>query len=107
MAKYFGKIGFVETVDTGNGVWKKKTTERDYFGEVLRNTSRQQSSDTVNGKFNISNKISVIMDPWLQENLRSLSYLCYMGIKWQVTDVEVQYPRMIITIGGEYNGQTS
>ena len=26
-----------------------------------------------------------------------------MGAKWKITDVEVQYPRLLLTIGGLYN----
>lgn len=104
MAKYYGAIGYVETVETTPGVWKEQITERMYSGDLLRNTSRFQSADKLNDDINISNDISIIADPYARNNFHLMRYAEFMGTKWKITNVEVQYPRLRLTLGGEYNG---
>lgn len=104
MAKYYGVIGYVETVETSPGVWEEQITERNYYGELVRNTSRFQVSDQVNDNVNIANEISVIADPFATQNFHAMRYVEFMGAKWKITNVEVRYPRLILTIGGLYNG---
>lgn len=104
MAKWFGKIGYGETVETKPGVWTETITEREYYGDLIRNTRRlQTSSDKVNDDISISNQLSIVSDPYANENFHAMRYAEFMGTKWKVTDVEVQYPRLILTFGGVYN----
>lgn len=105
MAKWFGVIGFAETVETKPGVWKEQITEREYYGDMNRNTRRLQSTDQINDNINISNELSIVADPFANENFHSIRYVEYMGAKWKISDVEVQYPRLRLTIGGVYNEQ--
>lgn len=104
MAKWFGKIGFDRgTVETAPGVWQPSIVEKSYFGDVQRNSRRLQTSDKVNDDLNISNEISIVADPYANENFHKIRYAVFMKTKWKVTDVEVQYPRLILTLGGEWN----
>ena len=105
MAKWYGKIGYAETVEVRPGVFKEQITEHEYFGDVLQNTRRLQTSDKVNDDINVSNRISIIADPFANENFHSMRYLSFMGTNWKVTTVEVSYPRLILTLGGVYNGE--
>ncbi len=105
MAKFFGSIGFAETVETAPGVWRPQITEREYFGDLTRNMRRYESSGQVNDDLNISNEISVVADPYAYQNFHSMRYVIFMGTKWKVSSVEVQYPRLILTIGGVYHGE--
>lgn len=107
MAKFYGKIGFVNTVETAPGCWEEKIIERPYFGDVTRNTSRYQSSGGVNDDINISNTISIIADPYANENFQHMRYVVFMGTEWKITNVDVQYPRLVLSIGGVYNGSKS
>lgn len=104
MAKYYGKIGYNESVETTPGVWEEKITERSYYGDVVRNARRLQSTDKVNDDININNEISIVADPYAMNNFHSMRYVEFMGAKWKVSNVEVQYPRLILTLGGLYNG---
>jgi hypothetical protein len=104
MAKWYGKIGYAETVEVRPGVFKEQITEHEYFGDVLQNTRRLQTSDKVNDDINVSNRISIIADPFANENFHSMRYLSFMGTNWKITTVEVAYPRLILTLGGVYNG---
>lgn len=104
MAKWFGKIGYAETVETNPGVWKEQITVRDYYGDLTRNTRRLQSADKVNDDLNISNELSIVSDPYAINNFHSMRYAEFMGAKWKINNVEVSYPRLILTLGGVYNG---
>ena len=104
MAKWFGKIGYAETVETPPGVWKEKINVRDYYGDLTRNTRRLQSADKVNDDLNISNELSIVSDPYAINNFHSMRYAEFMGAKWKINTVEVSYPRLILTLGGVYKG---
>lgn len=104
MAKWFGIVGYGITVETKPGVWTEKIVERDYYGDLIRNSRRlQSSSEKVNDDLTISNQLSIVSDPYAYENFHSMRYVKFMGAKWKVTDVEVQYPRLTLTLGGVYN----
>lgn len=105
MAKWYGVIGYVETVEEQPGVWTPQITERPYYGDFNRNTRRYQNSGSVNGDINISNEISIVADPYANQNFHKIRYVEYMGTNWTVTNVDVQYPRLILSIGGLYNGE--
>lgn len=104
MAKFYGPIGFAETVETVPGVHTEKITERFYYGDVVRNTRRLQATDKVNDDINISNEIHIVADPFANGNFHSIRYAGFMGAKWKVTNVEVQCPRLVLMLGGVYNG---
>ena len=104
MAKFFGKIGYAETVETTPGVWEEKITEREYFGDLIRNTRSLQSGEQLNDNINISNEISIVADPFAYENFHSMRYVEFMNAKWKISSIDVQYPRLILSVGGLYNG---
>lgn len=104
MAKFYGNVGYVKTVEVAPGVWSEQATERPYYGDLTRNTSRYQSSGDVNDDININNDISIVADPYANENFQHMRYVVYMGTKWKITNVEVKYPRLILSLGGVYNG---
>ena len=105
MAKYYGVIGYAETVETAPGVYEEQITERNYYGELVRNTRRLQTSDQVNDNINIANEISIIADPFANKNFEFIKYVEFMGSMWEVSSAEVQFPRIILAIGGIYNGE--
>lgn len=105
MAKFYGNIGYAETKETVPGVWDDTITLRPYRGDVLRNTRRWESTDKVNDNLNINNQISIVADAYAYQNFFSIKFVEWMNSKWKVTNVEVQRPRLILTIGGIYNGE--
>lgn len=105
MAKFYGKIGYTNTVETKPGVYEEQIVERSYYGDLIRNTRRLQSADQVNDDINISNEISIVADPYATNNFHTMRYAVFMGTKWKISNVEVSYPRLILTLGGVYNGQ--
>lgn len=105
MAKFYGAIGYAVTEETKPGVWKEQITERMYSGDLTRNTRKLQSTDQLNDDINVANEVSIVADPFANENFHSMKYVEFMGAKWKITSVEVQYPRLILTVGGVYNGE--
>ena len=105
MAKYYGAIGFAETVETVPGVWEEKIAERKYYGDVGRNTRRLQSADQLNDNINVANEISIVADPYANNHFYSMRYIEFQGAKWKITNVEVKPPRLILTVGGLWNGK--
>lgn len=106
MAKFYGPIGFAVSKETRPGVWQDEIVERKYRGDVNRISRRLQSTDQVNDDITISNEFSILADPFASEHFHSMRYVQYMGARWKVSNVEVKYPRLILTIGGLYNGPT-
>ena len=103
MAKFYGQIGFSNTVETDPGIWEEEIIERPYYGDLTRNTSRYQQSGGVNDNISINNSISIVADPYATTNFQKMRYVEFLGAKWKINNVEVQYPRLILSIGGEYN----
>lgn len=107
MAKFCGKVGYVNTVEVEPGIWAEEVTEKTYFGDVIRNTRMLQNSTIgTNDNINISNQISIVSDPYANQNFHSIRYVEFMGTNWKVTSVDAsQYPRLILSMGGVYNGE--
>ena len=103
MAKFYGKIGYIKTAETRPGIWEEQSTERSYFGDTIRNQKKWDNSSNINDNINVSNEISIVADPYALENLGNIKYVYFMGAKWKVSDIDVQYPRLILSIGGLYN----
>lgn len=103
MAKYHGKIGFGISSEIRPGVWKDTIVEKTYYGDIIQNYVRNENAQQVNDNVNISNRFSIISDPFATQNFHSIKYLEYMGVKWKVTSVDVQYPRLVLNVGGVYN----
>lgn len=104
MAKFYGKIGFGKTVETEPGVFEEEFTSLNYYGDTIRNSRMLQSSDSINDNINIANQISILADPFAKDNFHTIRYAEYMGTKWKVTTAEVLFPRILLTLGGVYNG---
>lgn len=103
MAKFCGIIGYEITSETEPGIYEEKIIETEYYGDVIRNTRRLNQTSQVNDNVNISNQISIVADPFANNNFHAMRYVEFMGAKWKIVEVEVQYPRLILSIGGLYN----
>ena len=104
MAKFYGDIGFAIQEETKPGVWVNTILPRKYYGDVITNSRRLQSSNQLNDNIVLSNEISIIADPYANENFHSIIYVEFMGTKWKVSNVSVQYPRLTLSLGDVYNG---
>lgn len=112
MNKFFGKIAYGLTVEgtfddgTPNGVWEMTTVIHSYPGEVSTNwNARSSKGSSVNDDITITNVISILADEFAFNNFSNIKYVEYMGSKWKVASVEVAHPRLILSLGGLYNGE--
>ena len=103
---WYGKIVYDILTEVEPGLWSDNNpVERAYYGDIIRNTRKLQSTgDSSNDNIRISNQLSIIADPFANENFHAMRYAEFMGTKWKIEDVEVQYPRLLLTLGGVYNG---
>jgi len=99
--KWFGQIAFA-TQTFERGITVDKLTIRDYYGDVLRASKRDAGNSQVTLNFTVNNQISVVADPFLMNTFHDIAYITFMGAKWRVSGVEVQYPRLILDIGEVY-----
>lgn len=105
--KFYGKIGFGETVEKSDGIWVDTIVEKDYYGDILKNVKRSEDAAKVNDDISLSNQLSIVSDPYLTNHFHAIKYVTMFGTNWKVTSVEVQFPRLLLTLGGVYNGQTA
>jgi hypothetical protein len=103
MAKFCGMIGYEMTVETEPGIFEEQCVEHMCIGDVIKDTRRIQDAGKVNSDITINNQFSIIADPFANEHFHSMRYIVFMGVKWKITEVEVQYPRLILSVGGVYN----
>ena len=110
MPKFYDAVGYAESREgTGEreGIVEDVIVERRYFGEVLRNTRRYEAGSDILDNLRINNQISIVADAYAYEHFYAMKYVKWMGTRWVVTNVEVQRPRLLLTIGGVYNGPTA
>ena len=105
MAKWYGKIGYVDKVEKEPGIWVEEIIEKPYFGDEIKNSRQLQSSGDINDNVNISNQISIVADPYAINHIHTMRYAEVHGANWKVSTVDVQYPRLILNLGGLYNGK--
>lgn len=105
MAKFYGVIGYGEAVETVPGVWEDVITERKYYGDVLRNTRGLQEGDKINNDITVGNSISIVADAYAHNHFFAMKYIIWAGAYWTISNVEVQRPRLLLSLGGVYNGQ--
>ena len=106
MAKWFGTIGYVETEETAPGVWRpSKIVERQYYGDVIGNTSGWANNpDSTNDDLTVNSRISIVADQFAYQKFSTMKWIEFMGAKWKIKNVAPQPPRLILTLGGVYNG---
>lgn len=103
--KYYGRIGFVKYAEHTPGDWRTSITEKYYRGDVLQNRANVNPTENVNDDLRLSNKISIVCDSFAIDNSQWIKYVEYLGAMWNVSSIEIQRPRINLTIGGVYNGQ--
>lgn len=106
MNKWYGNVGYIETVETEPGYWEPQETIKPCFGEWVRYSSKFQfTSGSTNDNKDVANELSIVADPYLEQHFSDIRFVEYAGTRWKVTAAKPQYPRLILTIGGVYNGE--
>lgn len=103
MARYYGAIGFTSTSEEAQGVWVETITERYYFGDVKKDFSKRNNNNVINDSVSVDIQISIMGDFVAFNSISEMKYITYNGSKWNITNVEVVRPRLVISIGGISN----
>jgi len=106
MAKFSGRVGYGETVETAPGVWVDEIVEHSYFGDVIRNARNLREGENLNPDLSVQNSISIVADAYANDHFFSIRYVEWAGALWTVSSVEVQSPRLLLRLGEVYNGPT-
>jgi hypothetical protein len=108
MARFSGKVGYATSVEDpeGSGIWVPEIEEVTYVGDVTREARNLETRDKVNGDISVSVSISIIADSHAIEHYLKIKYVWWEGVRWTVTNVAVQRPRLILSLGSVYNGPT-
>jgi hypothetical protein len=106
MARFYGRVGYGETIETAPGVWVDLVIERSYFGDVVRNARSLQQGENLNSDLSVQNSISIVADAYANEHFFAIRYVEWAGVLWTVSTVEVQSPRLLLRLGEVYNGPT-
>lgn len=105
--KFYGEIGYGTAVETAPGVWEDTIVVKEHYGDVLKALRRLEPGESVNDNLVLSNSISVVADAFLSEHFHAIRFVRWAEACWTVTTVEVQPPRLILRLGGVYNGPTA
>lgn len=106
MTRFYGNVGYTQgSVEVRPGVMEESIVERKLYGDVVRDTRRLEG-DNVNPDVSIGNSFSVMADAYFREYFHQIRYVEWAGVRWAVTEVEVQHPRLLLRVGGVYNGPT-
>lgn len=106
MAKFFGRVGYGESQESSPGVFEDVIVEREYYGDIIRNTRQLSEGERLHKDLNVSNQISILADAYANDHFFAIRYVEWAGVLWTVSDVEVQSPRLLLRLGEVYNGPT-
>jgi hypothetical protein len=108
--RFSGTVGFTHQVTDAPGVVKDVMIERPYRGDVIVFSRRLEQAGgaypTLNDDVLIGNSISIVGDAFASENFMSMRYVYWQGFNWKITNVDVRRPRLVLTLGGQWDGPT-
>ena len=105
MSKFYGQVGYADLVEHPLGVWTEQYAERYYFGDITHDSRVSTSEQAINDELIVSNRISILADAYAFEHIHNIRYVTWMGTKWKVKTIEVQRPRLVMSVGGVFNGE--
>lgn len=106
MARFYGKVGFGQTVEVRPGVREDVITERNLYGDVLRPSRSADLGDKAIPDSRMGNRISVVADANIRDNIHNIRYVEYRGELWYISRIDEEYPRLTFSLGEVYNGPT-
>lgn len=104
MSKFTGLVGYVTQGETAPGVWSPVDNPKKMKGDVLRQSSSSQNDNKVNSDISLNHRVSLLGDSYAFTNYYAIKWIELNGRKWEVASVELQRPRIIVTVGGLWNG---
>ena len=105
MGRFYGYVGFLITEETTPGVWEEKIVERPYYGDILKHRFKWNEGEHLNDNVSLGNEFSIVADKYAYNCMGAMKYVFWKGVRWRILSVEAEYPRLRLTIGGEYTGE--
>lgn len=105
MAKFYGAIGYALSQETVPGVWEDSIVEKKYRGDVVLDQRRWRAEEKVNDDLNLDNSISIIANTYAYNNIGTMKYIVWNNTPWKIQSFSINRPRIVIQIGGIYNGE--
>lgn len=107
MPKFYGEVGYstgaVES-PAGSGVWVENIVEKAYYGDIVKRTRNLEIGEPINNDISVTNTIQIVADAYAFENFVNIKYIRWDGRLWTVSSVDVQPPRLFLSLGKIYNG---
>ena len=106
MARFHGRVGYGESAETesGSGIWTDQITEKEYTGYVIQVRRGTDPGPDYNTTFTVQTIISIVADAYANDRFLAIRYVEWAGVLWTVTSVEVQRPRLLLSLGEVYDG---
>ena len=103
--KCSGKIGYARAEETSPGIYQEIIVEKQYYGDIVRNSTQILDSNTINSSIKLNNSISVLCNNYISDNLGCVRYMTFKKSKWKISSIEIKDNRIIFTLGDLYNEQ--
>ena len=109
MARFYGKVGFIRTVNDGTGRFVEEEVVRYYKGDVNNNVRRYnpQNDVSANDDLALNDNVSILADAYAAENYMAMQWIEFDNVRWRITSVTKEYPRITIFFGGVWNGKAT
>ena len=104
MTRFSGVVGFAHQEETRPGVWTEVITERPYKGDILRASVQSRAVESLNPDLTVNNSISIVADEYASAYFPIIRFVVMAGQAWIVESVDVKRPRLVLRLGGLYNG---
>lgn len=108
MTKYSGFIGVEKgSTEISPGIWSASgMVEIPARGDLLNLSKRYSEGDNkITDDLSVSNRISLLAAYDLLGNVGSIRYATLLGSRWKVVTLEFLGHRLILTLGGVWNGE--
>lgn len=104
--KFHGKVGFaLGSVETKPGIWEQSYDEKTYYGDFLKDSRNWEKSESINDNLIVTNRISILADQYAYKNLGAMRYIELYGKRWSIRSVEINRPRLVLTLGGVFTDE--
>lgn len=104
MRRFVGKVGYAANVNRGAGIYVEEFTARVYMGDVIRNEVQVSNGEKINDDISTGTSISIVADGFALNHFKTIRYAEWAGETFKVEGVTLNHPRLVLRLGGVYNG---